>query len=115
MALSRIEALCGAFANLNGVMHPSSRAYKNKNPLLLRAFSPKHERDEEGYRVFSTFPGGWDNGCLDLKIKCSGESRAHFSENPTLKDLVLKYGSTAAATRKVKNFLRIALNDDSIR
>lgn len=113
--MTRLEALLGAFARLNGALDPASDSYKLRNPLMLKAFSPKHERNEKGFRIFTTFPGGWDNGLLDLKIKCSGDSRAHLTSESTLIQLVETFGNTAAATRKVKNFLRVALNDDLIR
>lgn len=113
--LSRIEALVSAFAHLNDWVHPTSRAFRNRNPLLLKAFSIKQERDEDGFRVFNSMPSGWDNAILDLSIKCSGKSNAKIKETDTLKDLVRFFGNDASSTRSVKNFLRHALNDDSIR
>lgn len=113
--LSRIEALLSAFAHLNDWVHPTSRAFRNRNPLLLKAFSQKHERDEDGFRVFNSVPSGWDNSLMDLQIKCSGKSNANIKETSTLRDLVRFFGNDASATRSVKNYLRHALNDDSIR
>lgn len=112
--LNRIEALLGAFAKLNGFADATSRAYQNRNPLLLRAFSPKHEKDEAGFRVFNSFSAGIDNSLIDLKIKCSGTSHSGLKATDTLKDLVKYFGNAGIATRKVKNFLRHALHDDEI-
>ena len=112
--LSRIEALLSAFAHLNDWVHPTSRAFRNRNPLLLKAFSQKHERDEDGFRVFNSVPSGWDNSLMDLQIKCSGKSNANIKETSTLRDLVRFFGNDASATRSVKNYLRHALNTEDI-
>jgi hypothetical protein len=113
---SRLNALVDAFANLNGAFDPLSDAYKLYNPLLLRAFSPKHERNEKGLRVFRSLPSGYDNGVLDVKIKCSGESFSKKQVGPDkpLTNLVCIYGNPASATRRIVNFLRHALEDDTI-
>lgn len=112
--MTRIEALADAFMRLNGYHDPFSVAYKNRNPGLLKAFSLKHTKDEQGYRVFNSFSSGYDNLVLDLKIKCSGNSHARLKTDDTLRDLVVCFGNTSAVTRSVKNFLRHALNDESI-
>lgn len=115
MSIPRIHALVDAFAHLNGWHNPVSDSYKLRNPLLLRAFSPKHVSDEEGRRIFSSFTSGYDNGILDVKIKCSGKSHAKLTPMSTLRDLVCVYGNHVSATRAVKNFLQRALGDDTIR
>lgn len=112
--MKRIEALVDAIASLNGWKSPQSDAYFLRNPLLLKAFSPKHEKDEQGRRIFSSFSSGYDNACLDAQIKCSGKSFSKLTPDHTLTDLVCVYGNSAAAARAVKNFLRAALRDDSI-
>jgi hypothetical protein len=112
--MKRIEALVDAIASLNGWKSPQSDAYFLRNPLLLKAFSPKHEKDEQGRRIFSSFSSGYDNATLDAAIKCSGKSYSKLTPDSTLVDLVCVYGHTAAATRAVKNFLRAALKDDTI-
>lgn len=112
--MTRIEALADAFMRLNGYHDPFSIAYKNRNPGLLKAFSLKHTKDEQGYRVFNSFSSGYDNLVLDLKIKCSGNSHARLKTNDTLRDLVVCFGNTSAATRSVKNFLRHALGSEEI-
>ena len=113
--IPRTHALVDAFAKLNGAFDPQSDAYRLRNPLLLRAFSPKHDRDEKGFRRFKSFTSGYDNGILDVQIKCSGKSysRSLTPESP-LNDLVCIYGNPASATRYIVNFLRHALQDDTI-
>lgn len=112
--ISRIEALCGAFAKMLGFHDPLSKAYQLRNPLMLRAFSVKHEKDEEGYRIFSSFSSGWDSGILDLKIKCSGNSHAGLKADDTLVNLVQCFGYPRTSATYIKKFLRHALKDDSI-
>jgi hypothetical protein len=112
--MKRIEALVDALASLTGWANPHSEAYFLRNPLLLKAFSPKHERDEQGRRQFSSFSAGYDNAVLDASIKCSGKSFSKLTPDSTLIELVCVYGHTPAAARAVKNFLRAALKDDTI-
>lgn len=114
VSITRTEALLGALARLNGWADPTSRAYRLRNPLMLKAFSPKHEKTEDGFRVFSSVPSGWDNALIDIKIKCSGESHSRLKTTDTLRDLVKYFGNDASATRSVKNFLRHALDNDEI-
>ena len=114
MAISKIEALVDSLAHLNGCHNPFSRAYKNRNPLLLKAFSEKHVRDEDGYRVFSSWASGYNNALGDLAIKCGGKSRSKLQTTDTLKDLVKFFGSDGSATRGVKNFIRHALGSDDV-
>jgi hypothetical protein len=113
-SLTRIEALAGALAKLHGAFDPLSEAYRTRNPGLLKAFSPKHEKNENGYRVFNSFASGWDNLCLDLLIKCSGGSHARLKPDDTLINLVLCYGEPKTAATYVKKFLRKALSDENI-
>lgn len=115
--ISRLHALVDAFANLNGAFDPNSDAYQLRNPLLLKAFSPNHDRDEKGNRRFKTFVAGYDNGIIDAKIKCSGQSyyaKKGLGPNSPLSELVCIYGNPISATRGVVNFLRHALKDDTI-
>ena len=114
MAIRRLDALVDAYSHLNGYHDPKSDAYQLRNPLLLKAFSPKHERDEQGRRRFPSFAAGYDNAILDARIKCMGKSFSKLTPDSTLTDLTCVYGNSAAAARAVKNFLRAALRDDSI-
>lgn len=111
----RIHALADAFCHLNGAFDPQSDAYKFRNPLRLKAFSPRHNQDEKsGLRIFRSLTSGYDNGIIDLTIKCSGKSFSKIGPESTLKDLVCLYGNTPAAARTIKNFLQKALNCDII-
>ena len=106
-----------AFAKLNGAGDPQSDAYHLRNPLLLKAFSPRHDRDEKGLRRFKSFPSGYDNGVLDVAIKCSGRSfsaKHGLGPESPLSQLVCVYGNPISATRYVVNFLRHALKDENI-
>src|SRR5574337_943025 len=95
----RLEALADAFSAMNGMHDPSSEAYQLRNPLRLRAFNPKHERNANGLRRFKTFVAGYDNGLLDLLIKCSGKSRAKLTPHSQLVELVAVYGNSPAAVK----------------
>jgi hypothetical protein len=115
--ISRIAALVDAFAQLNGALDPKTDAYQLRNPLLLKAFSPRHDRDEKGLRRFKSFPSGYDNGVLDATIKCSGRSfsaKHGLGPESPLSQLVCIYGNPVTATKYIVNFLRHALKDDTI-
>ena len=113
-SISRLEALAGAIARMNCFQSPMSEAYRLRNPLMLKAFSPKHEKNAEGYRVFNSLSSGWDNGLLDLQIKCSGRSHARLTAEDTLVNLVACYGYPKGSATYLKKFLRHALNDENI-
>jgi hypothetical protein len=114
MKMKRIEALADAFAHMYGALDGMSDAYHLRNPIMLKAFAPKHARDEKGRRVFNSFVAGYENALLDLKIKCSGKSRARLTPESPLVDLVTTYGNPVTATRGLVKFLRHALRDDDI-
>jgi hypothetical protein len=112
--MTRIEALVDAIASIHGWHDPRSEAYQLRNPLLLKAFSPKHEKNENGIRIFRNTASGYDNACLDASIKCSGRSHSKLTPDSTLRELVGVYGNSIVAARAVKNFLRAALKNDEI-
>lgn len=112
--MTRIECLIMAFARMNGFLDPDSDSFKNRNPMLLRAFQPKHARCEKGYRVFSSIPAGIDNSIIDLKIKCSGQSHSKLSPDSTLTELVCVYGNPISAVKYIVNFLKRALKDENV-
>jgi hypothetical protein len=115
MKMKRIEALADAFAHMYGALDGMSDAYHLRNPIMLKAFAPKHARDEKGRRVFNSFVAGYENALLDLKIKCSGKSRARLTPESPLVDLVTTYGNNVSCLRTIVKFLRHALQDDDIR
>lgn len=112
--MRRIDALAAAFARMNGALDPQSELFHLNNPGGLLAFNPAHERDEKGRRVFKHFIGGWENLTLDLKIKCSGKSRAKLTPESPLVDIIHTYGHPTTALKYVVNYLRHALKDNSI-
>jgi hypothetical protein len=112
--MTRIESLADAIMRMNGYHDPTSPAYRLRNPGMLRAFSTKHAKDENGYRIFNSFPSGYDNLCQDLRIKCSGNSHSRLKPEDTLVNLVQCYGNPATAATYLKKFLRKALGDESI-
>lgn len=112
--MNRLESLVDAFANMNAMSDPKSRAYQNRNPLLLKAFSPKHAKDADGYRIFRSFVSGYDNALIDLTIKCSGRSRFGLTPESPLVDLVKVFGNPATAATFIVRFLRKALGDESL-
>ena len=115
--MDRLEALADALMKLNGWSDPSSQAYRNRNPLLLRAFSLSRAQaqDENGVRVFTSLLGGYRAALNDLYHKASGRSRAKLGPDDPLEDLLRLYGSEHAdARRKAALFLQRALGDDTV-
>lgn len=110
----RLEALCDAFAHLNGALDPQTDAYRLRNPLLLLAFNVKHPRDEKGRRIFRNIQVGYENGVYDLSLKCTGRTRAKLTPDSTVTDLAHVYAHPTTAVRYLVNYLRHALNDDTI-
>jgi len=49
-----------------------------------------------------------------LQIKCSGKSFSKIGPESTLVDLVCLYGNPKTAAKYITNFLRHALEDDTI-
>jgi len=112
--MRRVEALADAFAKIYGCLDPLSECYKIRNPLMLKAFSPRHTRNDKGYRIFGSFIAGYENGVLDLKIKCSGKSRAKLTPKSPLLDLIHTYGQSTSTLPYLVRFLRHALDDETI-
>lgn len=116
--ISRIEALTDALASLCDAGNPSSEAYHARNPILLKAFSPKHARTTNGNRIFRSWVAGYENALLDLRIKCEGRSnRAQLSPDSQLIELLTTYGYPGYPGESLKyvlRFLRKALLDESL-
>lgn len=111
----RLEMVCLALGRMNGSFDdPESRAFKLRNPLLLKTYRPEKKFDSENYRIFTSLMGGFKAGIADLQAKCSGKNHRLSSEN-VLRDLLAVYGFANEATaRKIVLFLRRALIDESI-
>lgn len=111
----RIEIFAIALANLNGGFDtPDSKAFKLRNPMLLKTYAPEKKKDSENYRVFTTISGGLKAGTADIAAKCSGKSHRLGPEN-TIKDLLTVYGVRDERTiRRIIIFLQKALADETI-
>ena len=86
---NRVETLVDSLARINGAHDPESEAYQIRNPLLLVSFAKpgKHDTDEKGRRIFSSYINGYKAGVYDVTLKCSGKSRANVDVNGTLTQL----------------------------
>lgn len=114
---NKIEVLLLALASLNRAHIPTSDAFRLKNPLLIKSFAlpGKHDVDDDGRRQFLSILAGMKAGLFDLELKVSGKSRAGLKPTDTLENLCRVYGrSDRGAMNEVANFVRVALNDDSI-
>lgn len=110
----KLEALADALTACTGYTDPTSEEYQCRNPLALKAISVKHKRSESGLRVFSNFESGHKASLFDLKTKCTGESRAKLSKDPTLKELIRCYSMPNQTVDYVVVFLKKALGDEQI-
>lgn len=115
--VNRVEAIVDILGKLNGMGDPESEAYALRNPLLIRSFARpgKHETDESGRRIFSSFLSGYKAGVYDVQLKLSGKSRAGLKPTDALVNLLGVYGiKELGGVKSVVNFLRRALKDNSI-
>lgn len=115
--VNRVEAIVDILGKLNGMGDPESEAYALRNPLLIRSFARpgKHETDEGGRRIFSSFLSGYKAALFDAQLKLGGKSRAGLKPDDRLSNLLGVYGiKEAGGVKSVVNFLRRALKDDSI-
>ena len=115
--MNRLESLLDGIASLKGWSNPDSHTYQIRNPLLIKSFAvpPKHEIDEEGTRIFSTWDAGYRACLFDLKKKISGTSRAGLKQTDTLAALLRVYGlSEKLGQQQVVKFVKRALKRDDI-
>lgn len=89
---------------------PGSALWTARNPGALKAYSPKHEKDEHGNRVFSSILDGLQALVFDLKLKLAGNSKARLRPTNTLGDLAVTYGQSSVAADAWAKFLRKALD-----
>lgn len=111
--MKRLEVLLDAIASVNGFKDPESQAYQCRNPLGLKEF-----RDgicQNKLRRFPSLLGGYGAALYDLKVKCSGESRAKLDEQFDLRGLVRVYSMPDQSVIYIARFLRKALRDETIR
>jgi len=110
MILNKLEVLADAISYNNKAHEPETSAYQNRNPGNLLAFSFKHPRDEQGRRIFNSFLDGYQALLFDLRIKCTGKSRANIPDAANLNDLMKSYGHEDLTGRFVAKRIRKALN-----
>jgi len=111
--MNRLEALADAIAAVNGFKDPDSQAYQLRNPLGLKDFN--NGVCLKKLRRFNSLLGGYAAGIADLKIKCSGKSRAKLEDQFNLQGLMRVYYMPDQTTIYVARFLRKALRDDTIK
>ena len=111
----RFEVLALAISKMNGGLDdPDSRAFKLRNPLLLKTYRPEKKVDSENYRVFSSFGGGFKAGVADLMAKCTGQNH-RLSVNNTLRDMLKIFGFIdERVQRKIMLFIQRSTQDDSV-
>ena len=107
----RLEALAEAIAEYSGYQ-PGSPLWIARNPGGLKAYSPKHTKDEHGNRVFVSVLDGMQALIFDVKLKLEGRSKARLSAKNTLADLAASYGKSPIEGDAWAKFLRKALNAD---
>lgn len=116
--VNRLEALLDSIAHLKGYStNPDSTLYQIRNPLGIVSFSRpgKNEIDDEGRRVFSSDLAGRRACEFDLRLKCSGESRAGLKKDDKLENLLRVYNiSELGGQQAVVKFLKRALKDETI-
>lgn len=115
--MNRLEALLDAIASLKGASNPDSVAYQIRNPLLIKSFAKagKHEIDDEGRRVFTSWLAGYKACLYDIEVKISGKSRAGLKENDKLANLLRVYGiGEKLGQQQVCKYLKRALKTDNI-
>lgn len=112
--MNKLEALADAISACTGYTDPASEEYQCRNPLALKALSPKHEKTDSGLRVFKCFESGHKAALYDLKVKCAGDSKAKLSKDPLLKELLRCYSMPNQMVDYVAVFLKKALQDETI-
>lgn len=115
--INKIECIVDSLARINGASDPESEAYQLRNPLLLISFAKpgKHDTDDKGRRVFSSYINGYKAGVYDVTLKCSGKSRANVASDGTLSELLACYGiKHKAGVENIVNFIRRALKNQDI-
>lgn len=109
--MNRLEALIDAIADYNGSRNPEHPAYQARNPLLLKEF--RDGKTTGHIRRFPSWLNGYQSAIYDVKIKCSGKSRAKL-EDSTIKSLIRVYCLPDGTAMYVARFLRRALQDQTI-
>jgi hypothetical protein len=117
MPLNRIECLVDAIARLNAAFNPESEIYRLRNPLGIKSFARpgKHNTDEQGRRIFTSFLSGYKACVYDIDLKLRGQSRAGLKPTDHLENLLGVYNiHHKVGIDHVVSFLRRALDDQTI-
>ncbi len=115
--VDKVEALVDALAFVHKAYQGDSLAYRLRNPALLKSFGRpgKHGVDEEGYRVFTSYLGGYRSAVFDAIIKIGGKSNSGLLKTDKLKNYLGTMGlKQDAELTSVVSFLKKALQDPSI-
>ena len=114
---NKIEVLVDCLSWARGSYKADSLGYSLHNPCLLRDFSApgKHKVSEDGYRIFSSFLGGYQAALADVAIKLSGKSNSKLTSESRLRNLFAVYGlrQEEEVTQAI-SFLKKALKDKDI-
>lgn len=109
----KLEILAEAIAHYSGYQ-PGSPLFAARNPGGLKAYSPKHQKDEHGNRVFNSLLDGLQALIYDVELKVAGKSSARLTPQSTLADLAAAYGQPATAGDAWAKFLRKACGDSGL-
>ena len=112
-AQTKLEALAEAIAQYSGY-EPGSDLWMARNPGGLKSYSPKHEKDTHGNRVFASVLDGMQALVFDVKLKLTGKSKAQLKPTNTLADLAASYGKSLVEGDARAKFLRKALHNTEI-
>lgn len=112
--MNKIEVLADALIQKTQFSDPESEEYQCRNPLALKQFTFRHEATETGMRKFSNLEAGYKAAYFDLKLKCTGGSNAKIKPESPLRHLVRCYSMPDHTIDDIVQFLRRALNDESI-
>lgn len=112
--MNRIEILADALIRKTAFSDPESEEYQCRNPMALKQFTFRHKATESGMREFSNLEAGYKAAYFDLKLKCLGESQAKIKAESPLRHLVRCYSMPDHIVDDIVEFLRKALNDETI-
>ncbi len=115
----KLEDLLNAIATYNGSRDPLHPAYRARNLLCLQEFVQGENGTEmiatDRLRKFDSLHSGMVACLFDLKIKCSGRSRARLrGETFNLRGLARAYYLPDGCARYLVKFVRKSLSDQSI-
>lgn len=111
--INKVESLVDALAYANKAYQADSKAYKLRNPIMLRNFAPegKHPVTEDGYRIFDSYLAGYKGAVWDISKKLAWTSNSGITNKHTLVNLLLVLGvKTEEDIMSVIYFLRKSID-----